>query len=39
MLEPISPEEAVNLYLSNRADEIAHETHRKHGDRLKQFVI
>ncbi|GAB6861246.1 tyrosine-type recombinase/integrase [Haloplanus litoreus] len=39
MLEPISPEEAVNLYLSNRADEVAHETHRKHGDRLKQFVI
>lgn len=39
MLEPISPQEAVNYYLRNRADEISHETHRKHGDRLKQFVI
>lgn len=38
MLEPISPEEAVNYYLSNREDEVAHETHRKHGDRLKQFL-
>lgn len=39
MLEPISAQEAVNYYLRNRADEVAHETHRKHGDRLKQFVI
>lgn len=39
MMEPISPEEAVNYYLRNRADEIAHETHRKHGDRLKQFLV
>ncbi|WP_227354186.1 tyrosine-type recombinase/integrase [Haladaptatus salinisoli] len=38
MLEPISPQEAVNYYLRDRADEIAHETHRKHDDRLKQFV-
>lgn len=38
MLEPISPEETVNYYLSNREDEVAHETHRKHGDRLKQFL-
>jgi len=38
-MEPISPEEAVNYYLRDRADEVSHETHRKHGDRLKQFVI
>jgi len=38
MLEPITPDEAVSLYLDSREGDIAISTHHRHGERLKRFL-
>ena len=37
-LDPIEPEAAVDLYLSQRRDEISEQTHQSHRYRLEPFV-
>ena len=38
MLEPTTPEEAVELYLKDRKGDVAHSTHNRHCERLKRFL-
>ena len=37
-LQPISPSEALDLYLAQREDELSFETHRSHRYRLESFI-